>query len=233
MPVLRLNEHYTSVQGEGPNVGKMTQFVRFSGCNMRCPGWPCDTQHAIQPALWKDDPKFDADMLIRKVQAEAASTGAMHICVTGGEPFLQDANYLGSFVRTLIGLGYTFDIFTNGSFAFPMWATFSEVQLIMDWKLGGSGEAATALDIRDENLHTLKGKDAVKFVIKDLADFSEARTIAASKLDSVYAEIYVGRVWDSPISDAGLVDLLKYYQLSWRLNIQVHKMIWPDQERGI
>lgn len=231
MPLLRLNEHYTSVQGEGPSVGKLTQFVRFSGCNMRCPGWPCDTQHAIIPTLWKDDPKLDVDMLIRAVQAEAASTGAMHICLTGGEPFMQDTMKLGQVVKHLLNLGYTFDIFTNGSFEFPFWTTQRDVHLIMDWKLRGSGEAETALEMRQQNLSNLFVKDAIKFVVKDEDDWDEACLLTDEF--HIRCPIYVGRVWDAALSDADLVALIKRDQADFRLNVQVHKLIYPGIERGI
>ena len=36
---MKVNEIYTSIQGEGPNTGIPTTFVRFGGCNLRCPGW--------------------------------------------------------------------------------------------------------------------------------------------------------------------------------------------------
>lgn len=147
MPLLRLNEHYVSVQGEGPNTGVMTQFVRFSGCNMRCPGWPCDTQHAIQPALFKDDPKLEPLSILAQADFSRASTGASHLCITGGEPFMQDRARLQELALAAISAGYTIDVFTNGSFEFPSWVTFSPVTIIMDWKLKGSGEELTKIDV--------------------------------------------------------------------------------------
>jgi len=232
VPLLRLNEHYTSIQGEGPNVGVLTQFVRFSGCNMRCPGWPCDTQHAIVPALWKNDPKLDADHVIDAIRKEYASTGASHICLTGGEPFMQDAIHL----RTIFTIlhheeGYTFDIFTNGSFPFPLWTANPGVHLIMDWKLSGSGEGQTELVKRKENLLFLRHKDAIKFVVKSEADFAEA--ISVAMILQPHCPVYVGRVWNATFSDADLIQMIKDNQVNWRLNIQIHKLIYPNIERGI
>jgi 7-carboxy-7-deazaguanine synthase len=231
MPLLRLNEHYTSVQGEGPNVGLMTQFVRFSGCNMRCPGWPCDTQHAIQPALWKDDPKLTPSELFDAVAQEFSSTGAKHVCITGGEPFMQDEHQLEEFVRTLFARNYTIDVFTNGSYTFPSWVLSPAVTVIMDWKLSGSGEAGTRLRQRHENALMLHQKDAIKFVVKTFEDLREATGVWANLL--VHASYFVGRVWDAEITDDDLVEYIKERKLPWRLNIQVHKLIWPNVERGI
>jgi len=52
---MRLSELYTSIQGEGPRVGQPVQFMRFAGCNLRCPSWPCDTQHAIDAARYRHE----------------------------------------------------------------------------------------------------------------------------------------------------------------------------------
>ena len=232
VPLLRLNEHYVSVQGEGPNVGKMTQFVRFSGCNMRCPGWPCDTQHAILPALYKNDPKLDSSHLISKVLATRASTGAAHVCLTGGEPFMQDNGQLKFVCVDLLNFGFTIDFFTNGSFVFPPWTNTRNISLVMDWKLTGSGEPQTAIDIRRANATTLQNKDAVKFVVSSYADLHEAVAITNQEnLGS--AEIYVGLAWGKELTDDNVVEFLKEHQLPWRLNVQLHKHLWPNIERGI
>jgi len=50
---------FLSVQGEGPRTGKLTIFVRFFGCNLRCPGFfqsdPTNPESYIIPI--KADPK--------------------------------------------------------------------------------------------------------------------------------------------------------------------------------
>ena len=43
-----LVEIFSSVQGEGPDVGASTLFVRFGGCDLRC-RW-CDSPHTWRPA---------------------------------------------------------------------------------------------------------------------------------------------------------------------------------------
>lgn len=234
MPLLRLNEHYTSIQGEGPNVGKLTQFFRFSGCNMRCPGWPCDTPYAIFPHLYKEDPKWSSEHLVNMAFEGMASTGAAHVCLTGGEPFLQDHLQLGDLIRGLRAFGFTIDIFTNGSFLFPSWVTLEGITINFDWKLGGSGEAHTGIENRFQNLELLKQKDAVKFVIKNYDDFQQAVNWTSEYFPhGTPFEVFVGRMWDTEITDADLVEWVKQEKKPWRLNIQTHKLIWPNIERGI
>src|SRR3954453_605533 len=96
---LRLLEPYPSTQGEGPNVGKLTQFVRFAGCNLKCPGWPCDTPFSIDPAQYRNEMQLvTARTLARSVFAEFTATGAENICLTGGEPTLQPQGELYVFL---------------------------------------------------------------------------------------------------------------------------------------
>ena len=115
---MKLLELYTSVQGEGPNVGLPTTFVRFAGCNLRCPGWPCDTPYSIFPEQWKEEFKevTPADLYLY-IKHEVPH----HICITGGEPFLQPHAELAELIANLTDSAYTIDIFTNGTLPLLFW----------------------------------------------------------------------------------------------------------------
>lgn len=230
--LLRLNEHYTSVQGEGPHVGELTQFVRFSGCNMRCPGWPCDTPHAIFPDQWRNDPKVMPQDLFNQIGEERARTGAKRVCLTGGEPTLQDRDSLRALMLFLTDAGFDLDMFSNGSMhVYPEHMMTNPVlTIIMDWKLQGSGEADTGLEIRNNNLRRLRPHDAVKFVVASDADLAEAWGLWMS-WDHIRCKIYVGAAWGK-ISDEQIVEFMTVQRLPWILNVQVHKHIWGDV-RGV
>jgi 7-carboxy-7-deazaguanine synthase len=223
---LRLNEHYVSIQGEGPNVGKITQFIRFSGCNMRCPGWPCDTPHAVQPALWKDDPKVLAKDILNKIAEFVMLRNAQHVCLTGGEPFLQPNDLLREIIQGCAHMGVTVDIFTNGSIGFPSWLfDMRHVTIIMDWKLPGSGEADFRVEERLINARLLRKTDAIKFVCKDQTDLQAIPDLECSAIR------YVGTAWGW----LGIDFLLEYIEQQkgdWRLNIQLHKYLWGEA-RGV
>ena len=116
MPQLRVSEMYCSIQGEGTNMGTPTMFLRFAGCNMRCPGWPCDTPHAIEPSIWlKESEKFEIQGLVDRIQA-TTGVGVKNICWTGGEPFIQPLAELQRLYWALFEKGYSQDyIYLNQS----------------------------------------------------------------------------------------------------------------------
>ncbi len=231
MRSLRLSELYTSVQCEGPRVGLPTQFVRFAGCNMRCPGWPCDTQHAIDPAIFMAEggsTRYQGNGLVAVV-----APWPMRVCLTGGEPFLQPEAELHQFCDVLWKAGYSIECFTNGSFEFPPWAR-QRLQFMMDWKLEGSGEANTNRDVREKNAASLKMGDGLKFVVATEADLHEAKAVYLELVQKyhMHCTFWVGSAWDQ-VSTAEIVDFMTRERLDWRLNVQVHKFIWPADERGV
>lgn len=230
---LRLNELYTSIQGEGPNVGKPVQFVRFAGCNMRCPSWPCDSQHAIDPHLYMAEggsEKLDAKELFAKLAPWPRA-----LVLTGGEPFLQPEVQLREFVQLARGEGYTIEAFTNGTqMVFPQWAS-SAMTFVLDLKLFGSGEQVIDKEwtTRMQNIHLLRRYDTIKFTVASMNDLDEAfgafRTLrGGSNIEVNWA---VGRVWGKEITDKDIVNYVMKNELPWVLNMQLHKYIWDPEAR--
>lgn len=232
---MKLLEHYSSVQGEGPNVGELTQFVRFAGCNFRCPGWPCDTQFAIEPSLYRGQyKKVSPAELFGLIQDEAAATGAMRVCLTGGEPLMQgiELEHLVDIIK--LDGDHSIDLFTNGSFPIPVCFDWPGATVVMDWKLKGSGETnKETLGSRAINAaKVLQKKDAVKYVIGSEEDFAEALTFSvALKLQGMRAQEYAGVVWDK-LDESTLVEWMMDAGVPWKLNVQMHNYIWDPQERG-
>jgi len=232
--MLRVSEVYASVQGEGPNVGKTTVFVRFGGCNLRCLGWPCDTQHAIDPAYRNEWKRYNVQDLVEVIEDCMDISGAETITLTGGEPFLQKNDDL---YRLIQNFPMTpIDCFSNGTIMYPDWVV-NNINFIVDWKLPSSGEAYDDTN-RIANLRMLtksKLDQSVKFVIADWDDFALAlnlNEILHSTLLIDNLEIFYGRVWNSEITDRELAEAVMANQLPWRLNVQLHNYIWPANERG-
>jgi len=208
----------------------MTVFVRFAGCNMRCPGWPCDTPYAIEPSIWRHEAeKLGAHEVALRARVECEENAAVNVCFTGGEPFMQPHEDLREITRIVMAHGIPCEVFTNGSYIFPEWA-FQTITFMMDWKLTGSGEAMNHRAQRYENARRLKVNDGIKFVVKDVEDLDEAARI--SSVLETRAQFWVGAAWGH-IRDVDIVDYIKHNRLPWRLNVQTHKHIWEPTLRGV
>lgn len=231
---MNLLETYPTVQGEGPNVGQRTLFVRFGGCNMRCPGWPCDTPYSIYPEQWKKEIEvLGPEEVYRRIVDETRVMGINHVCITGGEPLIQPAESINRLFELLISASYTIDLFTNGSRNFARYlVTYPRVSIIMDWKLIGSGEGTSFLDIRTKNLTLLNSKDAVKFVVKDEVDLEQARQIH-NKWGRTPFRQYISPAWGE-IQPHEIVAYMDEHGLEdmW-LNLQTHKYIFDPAARRI
>lgn len=228
---LRLTDLYASVQGEGPRTGVPTTFIRFGGCNMRCAKWPCDTPYAIEPKQWRNDPTHTVDEIMELLLHKRY---CYNVCITGGEPTMQPESLLRDLVETLTNDHRTIDLFTNGSLKpFPAWVTYPNVTVIMDWKLSGSGEGDTGLNIRMENVKYLQSKDMIKFVITGENDFEEAIE-AWRTIESVHTgmQFSAGVAWQH-MTERELLEKILVHGLPWRLNMQIHKYIFDPAERQI
>jgi 7-carboxy-7-deazaguanine synthase len=223
---MRLSEVYTSVQGEGPHTGWPIQFVRFGGCNLRCPGWPCDTQFAI-------DPQYSDEWM--QVSPTAVYTEVRdwpkHVCITGGEPLIQRSSEMQKFAEMLLDHHYKIDLFTNGTQALPPWTFDHDVCVMMDWKCPGSGEEVKNSDIRLANAKILSKKDGVKFVVKDDTDLWYAQHIT-NAYPQIQASLWVGAAWGH-ISDQEIIAFMEQEKMPWKLNVQVHKHLWSPTLRGV
>jgi len=229
---LRVSEIYISIQGEGPNVGSPVQFVRFAGCNLRCPAWPCDTPHAIEPSIYiKESRKYGPIELFADL-----ADWPRALCFTGGEPFLQPRDEMDKFIKLCSDGRYHIECFTNGTFELPM---DLNIRYILDWKLAGSGEAlnTTQHAQRLENVRKFREVDAIKFTVAHEQDLREAvevwRTIQQIRPGMMpKPQFYIGAVWDR-VSDKDLVEWMLENDCPWKLNVQLHKHIWPADERGV
>lgn len=111
---MKIKEIFYSLQGEGRWTGSPAVFVRFSGCNLKCPF--CDTD-------FQGGDDYAEEELIEAIRKE--SRGCRLIVFTGGEPTLQ---LTGTLLSELSGLGYYLAMETNGTRIYPLgvdWVTVS------------------------------------------------------------------------------------------------------------
>ncbi len=212
--VLRVHEIFHSIQGESTHAGLPCVFVRLAGCNLRC-RW-CDTAYAFHGGR---------AMTVAEVVAEVERHGCPLVEVTGGEPLLQpDAVPL---MEELLRRGLRVLLETGGSL--PIDGVPDGVLRIVDVKCPGSGEAASN---RWENIERLRPGDEIKFVIAGREDFLWA---AAQVRGRGLADR--GAVLFSPVHDeVEPGDLARWVLadgLPVRVQIQLHKVLWPGAERGV
>jgi len=213
--MLTINEIFYSIQGESTRAGRPCVFVRLSACDLRC-SW-CDTRYAFHEGTKRS---------IDEVVAEVERHGCPLVEITGGEPLLQEDVY--PLMDRLLERGLTVMLETGGHR--PVTRVPPAVVKIVDVKCPASGEAA-----KNDwgNLDRLTPHDELKFVVQDRADYEFARElIARHALASRCAAILISpvhRVLDpKTLSEWMLAD-----RLPARLQLQLHKYIWPPTTRGV
>ncbi|MGD2294566.1 MAG: 7-carboxy-7-deazaguanine synthase QueE [Candidatus Aminicenantes bacterium] len=102
---LKINEIFFSLQGEGLRQGESTLFVRLSGCNLECDF--CDTKYA-----WEEGRDMTVDLIHKRVLAMRSRHPSRWVCLTGGEPLLQNIKPL---IKKLRIDGFKIQVETNGS----------------------------------------------------------------------------------------------------------------------
>lgn len=207
---MKVNEIFFSVEGEGKRTGQLAAFARLTGCNLRCSY--CDTKYAFGEGQ---------EMTISEV-ADAVKD-YRNVTLTGGEPLLQNCHELLFRLRR-----HEVNIETNGSIPLAEYLKYTNVFFTMDFKCHTSGETAAMICA---NLKFLRERDVLKFVVGNEKDLEQAQEICAKfKPKSL---IYVSSVF-SAIEPALIVDFMKQRHIEdWRLQVQLHKIIWSPDERGV
>lgn len=212
---LKVNEIFLSIQGESLYAGRPCVFVRLTGCNLRCAY--CDTRYA-----WSEG----WDMEIGEIISEVRKYRFPLVEITGGEPLLQDNT--PELVRRLMDEEMEVIMETNGSFPID-WVPAGCVK-IMDIKCPGSGQSHET-DI--DNIGRLGKADQVKFVICDRSDYE----FACGIIDRYWARRPPNPVLISPVEGmvepAAVAGWIMEDHLDVRLQLQLHKILWPGVEKGV
>ena len=199
---MKIAEIFTSIQGEGSSSGYPTIFLRFAGCNLRCKY--CDT-----PAAQGD---CGTEMEIRSIAEEVKRSGVTHVCLTGGEPLLQ--NDLPALLKILHGAGHEITIETNGTMDFRPCLEYTTV--CMDVKCPSSGEKSDL-----SLLQWIRPEDSVKFVIGTDEDLRYAH-------ETLKQNAVRGRIFWSPVFGTDPMKIVSFildHNLQVRFQLQLHKII--------
>jgi 7-carboxy-7-deazaguanine synthase len=210
---MRVTEIFFSLQGEGTRAGRPCVFVRFTGCDLRCVY--CDSAYAFQGG----EERSRAEVL-----AEVARFPCRFVLLTGGEPMLQ--RELPELVRDLLARGYEVAIETHGQA--PLDALPREAIRIADVKTPGSGNPATELGWLDG----LAPQDEVKFVVTSEEDFRWSADVIRSRRLEGRCAILFSAVWGR-VDPKDLAGWLLASGLDARLSLQIHKVLWGADARGV
>jgi 7-carboxy-7-deazaguanine synthase len=209
---MRVSEIFFSLQGEGVLMGTPTTFVRFVGCNLDCT-W-CDTKYAREGG---------EERSIDQIFDQVEGFGTPFVCLTGGEPLVQDEIY--ELIDTLLDNGYQVTIETNGSIPLDRIPNSEDVLISMDVKCPSSGMSDK---IVYDNLEFLSPRDQLKFIIADRVDYLFA--LKVMREHEVNAPIIM-----TPVGGTDLNELAEWVlrdKIFVRVLPQLHKLIWGDK-RGV
>jgi len=211
---LIVNEIYRSIAGESSQAGLPCVLIRLTGCNLRC-HW-CDTPQALD----EGEP-----MTIDAILDRIAAPSCPRVLVTGGEPLTQPA--APQLLQRLCDAGYDVMLETNGTL--DVSGVDPRVRRVLDIKCPSSRAAEETCWA---NLEHLRAGDEVKFVIADRDDFDFARRVACEHKLIGRCEVLFSPVLDR-LKPAELAEWILTDGLDVRLGVQLHKIIWPDRDRGV
>jgi 7-carboxy-7-deazaguanine synthase len=212
---LVIHEIYASIQGESSFAGLPCAFVRTTGCNLRCV-W-CDTPQAFHGGT---------RMTRTEVLARALSFETPLVELTGGEPLLQPA--VLPLMRDLCDAGRTVLVETSGEA--DVAGVDPRVYKIMDLKCPGSGEGHRN---RWSNLEHIGERDEIKFVLADRRDYEWMReTIRDRRLVDRTPKLLASTVFGR-LATRDLVGWVLEDRLPVRVQLQMHKYVWPPETTGV
>lgn len=216
----------STIQGEGPSIGRRAGFVRLGRCNQAC-SW-CDT-----PYTWDWD-RFDPavelhDTDVADVVAQVAAMDVPMVVISGGEPLLQQSE-LEALLRELKQAGKRIEVETAGTI------TPRLGELVDQWnvspKLTNSGNPLERR-YKPDVLRAFEatGRAIFKFVACDPSDLDEI----ASMVD----ECGLTDVWVMPEgTDAATLEKRSavladaVIARGWNLTTRLHILLWGDK-RGV
>ena len=211
---MRVTEIFHSIQGESSFVGQPCVFIRLTGCPLRC-AW-CDTEYAFYGGN---------EQSMEDILGKVESYGCRLVEITGGEPLAQSDAF--PLITQLCERGYDVLIETSG--AIDTAAVDTRAHVILDVKCPGSGMSDR---MHWPNLDRLSMKDEAKFVLADRADYEWARQVLERHELATRCTVLMSPVFGS-LDPRQLAEWVLADRLPVRLQLQLHKLIWAPDMRGV
>ncbi len=212
---LEVTEIFHSIQGESVYSGMPCTFIRLAGCNLRCSY--CDTVYSHEKGEI-----FGFEEILEKIVHYRCRL----VELTGGEHLMQKNT--PEFAEFLLSKNYKVLVETNGSLDIDL--VSSKCSRIVDVKCPSSGMS----DRNDfSNMKKLTHEDQLKFVVSGIKDLEYMRDI----INKYRPELPEGSILVSPVagtfSPPDLAGWILDSGMTVRMQIQLHRIIWPDIDRGV
>lgn len=205
---MKINEIFYSIQGEGNWSGFPNIFIRTSGCNLRCTY--CDTKYA-----YNSYSEFSINQIINKIEEFKCKK----ICITGGEPLLQDD--IKDLIKILLKKDYILSIETNGSINIKPYSNNEKIMISLDIKCPSSNMKEKMLL---NNINYLKKKDQLKFIIMNREDYDYSKKIIDNYIPTC-------SIFFQPVEGTNYKNLAEWIlsdNLDVKIGLQIHKILWGN-----
>lgn len=227
---MKVVEIFKSIDGEGKRTGRPAIFIRLAGCNLRC--CYCDTTYSFDCSKAKE-------MGVEEIVDECNKLNCKLITLTGGEPLIhKDVDKL---IQRLCIEGYEINVETNGSVDLKKFIEDRRkynlnVFFTVDYKVLSSGMNdkmdSFAFEYLDYN------KDIVKCVVGSKEDMDDALVYLDKIVERNRFKFLKFNIWFSPIfGKIEPKDIVEYVLESGRdditVQVQLHKIIWDPDKRGV
>ena len=224
---MKVCEIFKSIEGEGLRTGLAAVFVRLHGCNLRCSY--CDSMYAVEGPNFK---LMSVGEVLAAVEAYHNESGVKCVTLTGGEPLIHEG--VGELLTAFSEAGFEVNVETNGTV--PCKWRLPGLFYTMDWKCKSSGMSDR---MKMENLATLCKDDVLKFVVGSVEDLQEAEGVVArlslTSPDNM-PHIFISPVWGELTNEQivnWMVSSKVMTQNNARFQVQLHKIVWDPDMRGV
>ena len=223
---MKVVEIFNSIDGEGKRAGLPCTFIRLFGCNLKCSY--CDSRYACE--IDENGVGNYVVMSVSEIVDKVKTLGCPNITVTGGEPLIHDG--IRQLIKALLDEGCWVNIESNGTKPvipdLEEYANDGQLFYTMDYKTNCSGMTDK---MYAGSILTLKHTDILKFVVGSLDDLNQALQVVEKY--GPKASIYVSPVFEQ-VEACEIVNFIKQHKLwDWKVQLQLHKYIYPADERGV
>jgi 7-carboxy-7-deazaguanine synthase len=221
---MNILEIFESIQGEGKYIGVPSIFIRFAGCNLRCP-W-CDTEYS-----WKATGTYTVATAIDFIKSKP---NFKHIVFTGGEPLLYQYDIL-AILREVMARDLVITIETNGTII-PDKELCGFMNYIGLWSV--SPKLFMGADMNFTAIRWFNQQQGVqwKFVVDGLLDIDQILDMKEQSIITPVEPIIVqpnGMVQDYQKACQNLAEYVIDHELTeLRVLPQFHKICWGNK-RGV